>query len=256
MLENYKERVFISGPFATIAAYLLMKTIGMPSSQILTTAATNENAGRGCIGRKLGLNASKIHHVLYYGSTLDESESSLFSTDQTTVQGIESAIYGPDNYHRAVHEVLFNNDWRLKEFDLERRQIRSGPVSQCAAVIRVLKQWYAAGECDQIVSCGVPPEPSTTLSSSYICMPGKFTHGTFKPLDITLTEAEKVKLIEVDRINKRDELISTLSEEAQGQFAEEEKLEKQRADAEALLEDEMPGALPAAAAAIPEEDET
>lgn len=223
------------------------------SSQILTTASANENAGRGCIGRKLGLNAAKIHHVLYYGSTLDESESSLFSTDLTTVQGIESAIYGPHNYHRPLQEVLFNNHWRSNEFDMERRRICAGPVAQSAAIVKVLKEWFASTPSDSIISCGVRPDASTTLSSSYLCMPGSFKDGTFHPLEITLSEGEKVKLIEVDRITKRDQTIATLSVGEQTEFAEEERLEKQRADAEALLENEISG--PINTAAIPEEED-
>ena len=61
----------------------------LASEQVLTTAAVAENAGRGCISRKLGLNASKIHNVLYYGSTLDATRTALFSTGETTVQAVD-----------------------------------------------------------------------------------------------------------------------------------------------------------------------
>jgi len=251
LLKSYQNRVFLSGQFATLGAYLILKASEkMSSNQILVSASANENSGRGCIGRKLGLNASKIHHVMYYGSSLDQVETSLFSTQSTTVQGIESAIFGPENYHRALDEVLFDNEWKSKAFDLERRATRVGPIAQSAAIVKALNNWFSSGSSTEVISCGTLPDADTTLTSTFLCLPGNFVDGKFVPLPITLSEAEKVRLIEVDRLNKRDELISTLSEAEQAEFVEEERLEKHRAEAEARLEKEMSG--PVATAAIPE----
>lgn len=242
VLKGFKGRIFIAGEFASIGAYLLMKASEtLTTEQILITATVNENAGKGCISRKLGLNASKIHHVLYYGSTVDDVETALFSTHATTVQGIESAIYGFESYHRALDEVLFNNEWKLNEFDSERRKNRPRPAAKCAAIVKVFKEWFAENPTGHIMSCGVHPDPSTTLTSSYICLPGTFQNKIFVPLEITLSENEKVKLNEVDRINNRCEQIATLSHEEQAAFAEDEATHKQHAEVEIQLDKEMSG---------------
>jgi len=229
-LAGFKGRIFVSGQFATIGAYLIMQSAGdMASEQVLTTAAVAENAGRGCISRKLGLNASKIHNVLYYGSTLDATRTALFSTGETTVQGIESSIYGPSSFHRSLDEVLFDNEWKIKEFDAERRGNKSRPLAQCAALVKVFKEWFSSCPTGLIISCGVRPEPTSTLSSSYICLPGTFSKdGKFTALKIALSEVEKVALVEVDRINKRAEQICAMSETEQFEFATEERNENDK----------------------------
>merc|ERR1740137_441202 len=103
---------------------------------------------------------------------------------------------------------------------MERRRISpTGPIAQSAAIVKVLKEWFASSPSDNIISCGVRPHSDTTLSSSYLCMPGQFKDGSFHPLEISLSKAEKVKLIEVDRMNKRDETVSTLSKEEQTSFS-------------------------------------
>jgi hypothetical protein len=64
-----------------------------------------------------------------------------------------------------------------------------------------------------------------------------------------------VKLIEVDQILKRDEDLSTLSEDEQWQFIEDEKMDLQRIEAEEKLENEMIGPIITdTIAEVPEEE--
>ena len=137
-MKNYKGRVFISGQFATFAASLIIRSAEtLSTSQILTTAAANENMGRGCFGRKLSLNASKIHNILYYGASIDVQQMSLISTHAITVQGVESAIVGSDWYHRGLDEVLFDTNWKNSLFDTERRANKIGPMTEASSIVKV-----------------------------------------------------------------------------------------------------------------------
>ena len=57
----------------------------------------------------------------------------------------------------------------------------------------MLNFWFSNKDSNEIVSCGTRPSAQSALTSSYICLPGKFSNGEFMQLDLNLPETDKVK---------------------------------------------------------------
>lgn len=232
-LNNYKGKIFINGHFATLGASLMLKNSNLNSNQVLTTAAVTENIARASIGRKLRLNPSKVHNINYIGSTLDCPDISLCSLASTSVQIDDSAIVGPLNYERKLDEVLFDFEWKNSEFDRERQNRKnSGPLAQVTAIVKVLKQWFSQTENSEAISCGTIPPTELDFTSSYLCLPGKFNKGNFFPIELDLSEPEKVKLFEMDRNLARDEKLAQMSVEDQNQLLAEEQVQREAEEKE------------------------
>ena len=66
------------------------------------------------------------------------------SVAATSVQIEDSAIVGPADYERNLDEVLFDLDWKNREFDRERRSRKySGSLAHVTAIVKTLRHWFS-----------------------------------------------------------------------------------------------------------------
>ncbi|XP_078085393.1 putative malate dehydrogenase 1B isoform X2 [Mustelus asterias] len=182
--------------------FLLNNAYSIDHCNFVAVSTQLEVEVKALLAKKLNVKTEDVKDVILWGNL---GRSIYIDLHRTRVSHYESAIWGPPDFSRSVHEVLYDRNWVEEEFLEEvyshRPKIQAAlgkklGFSLAAAIENVLHWWYFDSPPGEIVSLGVISQGEFDIPPGLVfSMPVRFCGGKWMiQSQIEISEETKDKL--------------------------------------------------------------